>query len=358
MHVIREGRELVNFCSNDYLGLSCHPRVIQAACAAAMEFGIGDRASPLLCGYSELHEALEEDLARLKGTETALVFSTGYSANLGTLSALGGPDAVFLSDKLNHASLIDACRLSGSRIAVYRHRDANHLEELLRQAREQRKWIVTETVFSMDGDLAALRDLVELKYRYGASLFVDEAHATLVLGERGGGLVEKESLQEAVDLQGGTLSKAFGSSGGFVACSKLWRSYLVNRARTYIYSTALPIPAVAAAREALKIYQEDRNLAEQLGSNVERFRKLVYSPEAGPALGAKGVPICPVILGTERRALEAASALCERGFLVLAIRPPTVPEASSRLRISLSRAHTPEELEALAEGLNGILSSS
>ena len=341
-----DGRETVLFSSNDYLGLSQHPRVREATAQAALERGMGNRGSALICGYSDWHRALEDELADLKAAEDALLFPTGFAANLGLLSALASPETVFFSDALNHASIIDGCRLSRCPVRIYRHGDVDHLESLLRAESATRKVIVSDSLFSMDGDVAPLKELAELKVRFGAQLVLDEAHATLILGKRGGGLAEAVGVQEVVDFQVGTLSKAVGALGGFVACSSKHRSWLLNTARSFIFSTALPAPVVAAARMALEVHRHDPGLQARLWERIEQL---------GLAMGCElQGPIAPVLLGAEQRALDASRALMERGFHVNPIRPPTVPEGTSRLRIALCSEHLPSDIESLCFELGSL----
>jgi 8-amino-7-oxononanoate synthase len=347
------GRPVVVFASNDYLGLSAHPAVRAAAAATASEAGMGPRAAPLICGYGEEHAALEAELAALAATEAALLFANGWAANTGLLGALGGPDLALFSDELNHASIIDGCALAarrGAEVHVYRHADLQHLEELLARCRRRRRLIVSDAVFSMDGDLAPLPGLVALKERHDALLAVDEAHATLVLGPRGGGAAEAMGLAGRVDFHVGTLSKAVGALGGFVACSAPLRSQLLNVARPFVYSTALPLPVVAAARAALRVRQNEPQLVERLFAHTRRL---------AAALGAAATtPILALRLGAEHAALAAAEALLGRGLWVPAIRPPTVPAGTARLRVTLSAAHETADVDRLAAALEELGLSS
>ena len=337
------GRRVRVFSSNDYLGLSAHPEVREAAARAAREEGMGTRGASLICGYTEAHEALEAALAALKGAEAALLFPTGFMANLAAISAVADRETEVFSDELNHASIVDGCRLSRARVSVYRHGDVDHLESLVRASTAARRVVATDTVFSMEGDLAPLADLVELRRRYGLVLVADEAHATLVLGPRGGGLSEALGISGEIDLQVGTLSKAAGALGGFVASSERMKRLLVNTARPYIFTTALPLPVVAAARAALRVAAEDGSIRERLWARVA---------DLGRGLGlALATPIAPVVVGDEARAVAASRALLERGFHVTAIRPPTVPPGGSRLRITVSAAHTAADVADLVSAL-------
>lgn len=339
--VVFEGRELVLFSSNDYLGLSQHPDVRAAAARAALERGMGTRGSALICGYTDQHQALEAELAALKGAESALLFPTGFQANLGVLSAIGTEGEIF-SDALNHASIIDGCRLARAVVRVYPHNDLDALASLLEASTARRKVIVTDGLFSMDGDVARLQDLVVLKNRHGAHLVVDEAHSTLLYGPTGAGLAEAAGVADQIDFQIGTLSKAIGAQGGFVACSATRRSWLLNVARSYIFSTALPAPVVAAARAALQT-ASDGVLRAQLWQRVAQL---------STALNRSLVsPIVPILLYHEDAAVAASHALLEAGFHVTPIRPPTVPPGTCRLRVALSAAHSPADIDALALAL-------
>ncbi|WP_435009943.1 8-amino-7-oxononanoate synthase [Tundrisphaera lichenicola] len=353
-HVDRQGRSLVNFASNDYLGLASDPRVIEAATLAASRFGWGAGASPLVSGWREPHEALVEALSRFEGSEAVALFPSGYAANLGTIAALvGSGDAVY-SDRLNHASLIDGARLSGARLRVYPHNDSNRLESILGRdrGRFRRSLIATDGVFSMDGDLAPLGDLADLAGRFGAMFLVDEAHGTGVYGAEGRGSCEALGVEGRVDLKVGTLSKALGSAGGFVAGSSRLIGWLVNHARTMIYSTNMPPPVASAALRALEIAREETWRRTRVLDLAKRLRGAV--PGAG-----RGGPIVPVVLGDPARAVEMANWLLERGLMIPAIRPPTVPEGTARLRVSLTAAHDGDDLDRLLDafGEAGLISA-
>lgn len=340
------GRELLNFSSNDYLALAADPRLARAAARAARRFGCGAGASPLVSGHLPPLRSLESALARWEGTEAALVFGSGFAANLGLVSSLASrADAVF-SDELNHASIVDGCRLARAAVHVYRHRDANHLAELLRREgpKARRRLIVSDTVFSMDGDLAPLPDLYDLAGRHDCLLLLDEAHATGVLGETGRGATElfppPATLAADAVIKVGTLSKALGAQGGFVCGSKRLVAWLVNHARPYIFSTALAPPAAAAARTAVGLVQAEPERRRHLLALAALLRT---------RLGLEGWgAIVPVVVGAARAALRLSRLLEARGLLVPAIRPPSVPEGTARLRISLTAGHTVEEVERLA----------
>jgi 8-amino-7-oxononanoate synthase len=341
-------KTLHNFASNDYLGLAAHPEVIAAALEATREFGAGAGASRRVTGTQTPHRHLGEKLAAFKNTAAALVFANGYAASTGALPALATKNDVVLLDKLSHACLVDGARLSGTTLRPFHHNDTEHLEHHLRWAREKypqaRVFIVTESVFSMDGDLAPLREIVELKDKYGAILLLDEAHATGVLGRGGRGLAEQLGLSGRIEVQMGTLGKALGSSGGYIAGSRDLIDFLINRARSFIFSTAAPASTAAAASAALEICtgpEGDRRRA--------KLRELAALFDPAPRAA-----IHPVIIGTEENALRASEQMARLGFHVPAIRPPTVPQGTSRLRASLSAAHDPEAVRTLAAALRAV----
>jgi 8-amino-7-oxononanoate synthase len=342
------GETLINFSSNDYLGLATSPTLRTAAIAALERQGVGTGASRVVVGDTSAHQRLEARLAAFERSEAVLLFNTGFAANTGTIPALvGSGDAVF-SDALNHASLVDGCRLSRARIIVYPHADAEALARALAETPARRKLVVTDTVFSMDGDVAPLRELLAACREHGAALMVDEAHATGVLGVRGAGLCEELGLEAGVDLRVGTLSKALGCLGGYVATSRAVADLLLNRARPFVFSTSLPAALCAAAEAAVEEVEKDEHLRARLWRNIRRFAKGLR------ALGLPAEPrsaIFPVILGEPAAAVDAARRCRERGLLVKAIRPPTVPEGTSRLRFCLSAAHTEGQLDLALEVL-------
>lgn len=346
-----DGRPVVLFSGNDYLGLSAHPDVREALTEAADRVGSGPRGSPLVCGFTDRHRELEREIAALKGSEDALLFPTGFAANLAALGALAGSeDTTIFSDALNHASIVDGCRLArqrGADLEVYPHLDVETLDRLLEASDAERKLVVTESLFSVDGDRAPLERLVEVKDRHGALLVVDEAHATLVFGETGGGLAEELGVAGRIEVQIGTLSKAAGALGGFAATSGRIRRWLLNRGRSLVFSTAPPLPVVEAARRAIRIGREDDSLRRRLWNGVARL---------GDRLGRElRSPIVPVVLGDEEAALRADRTLLEHGYHVVAIRPPTVPPGTARLRVTLSAAHRPSEIDGLASALRPFL---
>jgi 8-amino-7-oxononanoate synthase len=341
-------RGAVNFCSNDYLGLSAHPEVVQAFADAVMKYGVGSGASHLVTGHSAAHSMLEEAVAAFTGREKALVYSTGYMANMGVIGALADQKSAIVSDKLNHASLIDGCRLSGADVSRYRHADVDHASELLATiAPEVRtRLLVTDGVFSMDGDLAPLPELARVCRTANAWLVVDDAHALGVIGATGRGSCEHFGLSDDdVPVLIGTFGKAFGTFGAFVAGSADLIDFLVQKSRTYIYTTALP-PAVAAATfAALEVAQRDTWRRERVLAHARRVHGVMGLP------GSSVSPIVPIILKDEVRALTASRALEERGFLVSAIRPPTVPPGTSRLRVTLSASHEESQVDELISAL-------
>jgi 8-amino-7-oxononanoate synthase len=341
------GRILLNLSSNDYLGLSQEPRIIAAAREAAARWGVGAGASRLVVGHLALHEEVEARLAAFKGTEAAVIFSTGYMANLGVISALMGPSDTVLCDKLNHASIYDGIRLSGANLVRFPHRDMNRLEALLQKANPGRRLIVTDSVFSVDGDLAPLQEMVELKDRYGAMLMVDEAHATGVLGPQGAGLAAALGLTHRVEVHMGTSSKALGSLGGYVAGDRRLIDYLYNRARSFIYSTAMPPPVLGAIAGALDLVVREPDRRTYLLEQAEEFRG-VLAQGGFDTLGSE-TQIVPVLVGENARTLEMSARLRERGLMAVALRPPTVPPGRARVRFSLSAAHSREDLAAARE---------
>lgn len=357
IEVHRDGRQLLNFSSNDYLGLANHPALREAAMAEWERGGFGAGASRLICGTLSAHEELEAELADFKRTPAALSFSSGYAAALGTIPALCGSGDVVILDKLSHACLVDAAHLSGASIRVFHHNNLGKLESHLRWAREKypggRVMVVAESVYSMDGDLAPVAQIVELKDRFGAWLLLDEAHAVGVLGEEGRGLADREGVADRVEVQMGTLGKAFGSHGAYIAGSVALREFLINRARSFIFSTAQPAPVAAAAREALRICRsaEGGDLRASLRQNLTLL---------GEGLGLAETPsaIVPWIIGGESEAMQISAKLLDEGLLVPAIRYPTVAKGSARLRIAISAKHSAENIQKLSAALAEISPAS
>ncbi len=350
--VIWQGQQLVNAAANDYLGLARDARLAHAAARVQRSHGTGAGASPLITGWLPIHRALERDLARHESTDKCLLFPSGFAANLAAISALAGPDDLILSDSANHASLIDGCRLSHAQTLIYQHGMAEIADKELRQHRAsyKRAWIVTDSVFSMDGDTAPLADLARVAHRHDAGIIVDEAHATGVMGPDGRGL-SAELSPDAVPaglVRVGTLSKALGSQGGFVAADRSTIDWLVNQGRSYLFSTALAPGAAAAARMALKISEKepDRRLRVlALAARLRSFLQSIGRPVPGLS------PIIPVVAGNEHLAVEWSNHCRSHGFLVAAVRYPSVPRGLARLRISLSANHRDEDMSRLEEAL-------
>ncbi|MGC1275831.1 MAG: 8-amino-7-oxononanoate synthase [Planctomycetaceae bacterium] len=350
----RNGRSLLDFASNDYLGLASDPEVIAAAKAVLSEIGVGSGASALITGRSPWHAELERTLARFEGEEDAVLFPTGYAANIGTIAALVGSKDVVFCGRLNHASLIDGCRLSGAALRVFRTDRLDELKGRLASAAGfDRRWIVTDGVFGMDGVVAPLSELCDVADRFEAAVIVDEAHGTGVLGDFGRGACERCGVVDRVAVRIGTLSKSIGALGGFVAGPTVLTEYLRHHAKSQMYSTALPPVVCAAASAAIRLIDERRQSRERLAQTADHFRNRLR--EAGLFVpGDDGVPIVPVVLGAPERAVAAGVELDRRGFAVGVIRPPTVPRATARLRISLSSVHEEDDVDSLAESLIGL----
>jgi 8-amino-7-oxononanoate synthase len=349
--IVIAGTEVLNFSSNDYLDLAHHPALKAAATEAVVQWGCGAGASRLMSGHLQLHEDLENDLARFMETEAALVFGSGFLTNLGVLTALAGPKDTVFADHLNHASLIDGMRLSGAKWHRFRHKDMAHLESLLKksvsshkEADEGRRIIVSDSIFSMDGDVAPLKELESLARAYDALLVVDEAHAIGVMGTRGNGVcrsVPPSGVEP--DLIVGTLSKALGGYGGFVACSRSLKELLINRARSFIYSTALPPACLGAGRRAVAMVSESPQLGAALLARARQFHALLL--DAGFSMPPFESQILPIMIGDNERAVSFSRALRERGIIATAVRPPTVPKGTARLRLSVTLAHSAADLE-------------
>jgi 7-keto-8-aminopelargonate synthetase-like enzyme len=377
------GQALLNFSSNDYLGLAAEPSLKTAARQAVGRYGAGAGASRLVCGSLAPHHQLDEALAAFKGAEAALSFSTGYAAALGTIGALAGKGDIVILDKLVHACIVDAARLSGAKLRVFDHNDTGGLEKILQWAEERRPGsegrrpeaegpgfgiegascpaassrpqtlVVTESIFSMAGDQAPLRQLVALKERYGAWLMVDEAHATGLYGLNGRGLAEEQGVSHRIEVQMGTLGKALGASGGYICGSKTLIDYLVNRARSFIFSTAPAPAAVAAATAAIRFVQSGagRRRRDLLWQRVSEVRSFLANQDRWPCPSSPPCAIIPLMAGSEERALRAAAALRSRGIFIPAIRYPTVARGQARLRLTLTAAHTSADVEQLLDAL-------
>lgn len=349
-HAMVDGRELVNFCSNDYLGLARDPRLVAAMATAAARYGVGSGASHLVTGHTREHHRLEEELAAFTGREAALLFSTGYMANVGVVTAMAGRGELIVQDRLNHASLIDGALLSGARLSRYAHLSVDEAARRLEGGEERGRLLATDGVFSMDGDIAPVAQLAQLARRRNAWLLVDDAHGLGVVGPDGGGVVAAAGLGQAeVPLLVGTLGKAFGCFGAFVAGERDLIDFILQRARSYIYTTALPPAVAAAARASLAIAREEGWRRERLAALVQRFRDGAMS--LGLALAPSSTPIQPILIGDAARCLAASQALGAAGYWVAAIRAPTVPQGSERLRVTLSAAHSDAEVDGLLEAL-------
>jgi 8-amino-7-oxononanoate synthase len=351
--VLLDGKPVLLLCSNNYLGLADHPRVREAAAEAAMRWGVGAGASRLVSGNMTVHRRLEEQLAEFKGREACVLFGSGYLANAGIVQALAREGDVVLSDSLNHASIVDGCRLAKARTFVYDHCDMDHLEWGLREAAGRASLIVTDGVFSMDGDIAPLPEIVELARQYDARVMVDEAHSTGALGPGGRGSVAAAALEDEVDVIVGTLGKALGSYGAYVCCDSAMAEYLVNSARTLIFSTALPPPAVAGAMAALEIVRSEPQRVDKLRRNSELLRSALE--EQGLDTGESETQIVPLVIGDPGLTVDACERALGRGVFAQAIRPPTVPDGSSRLRLAVMASHRSAELRQAAEVLSAIV---
>ncbi len=339
-----DGRTMLMLASNNYLGLAAHPELKRAATDAIARYGVGAGASRLIAGSIDpLHE-LEREIASLKGVEAALVFGSGYLANIGTIAAVAGPGDVILSDELNHASLIDGCRLSRAQVRVYRHRDVDHLAGLLAAEKAaRRRLVVTDSVFSMDGDVAPLAEIVDLAQTHRAAVMIDEAHGVGVIGLKGAGLAAKLGLERKVDIHIGTLSKALGSYGAYVAGSRMLIDFLLNRARSFIYSTGLAPAMAAAATAAIRLIRSTPEIITHLWDNAAYLRAGLE--RQGFKLAPTETPILPVMVGESSDAIRLAEGLLKRGVYVIAIRPPTVPAGTARLRVTPTAAHSRADLD-------------
>ncbi|WP_197585800.1 8-amino-7-oxononanoate synthase [Thermosulfidibacter takaii] len=342
------GKPVVLMCSNNYLGLANHPRLIQVAREAMEKYGFGSVASRLVSGNMSIHEEFERLIAEFKGTERGLLFNSGYVANIGVISTIcDSAEDLVISDKLNHASIIDGLMLSRANFATFRHSDLEHLEKILKTRKARRKLIVVDGVFSMDGDIAPLRDIVELAERYEAFVMVDDAHATGVIGETGRGSVEYWDLYGRIDIQMGTLGKALGGFGAFVCGNGVLIEYLINKCRPFIYTTALPVPVVAAAIASVKLLMDDPSMVKILRKNVQYFVNRLK--RIGFDVKDQGTAIVPIVIGDEAKCLAMSKRLFELGVYVAAIRPPTVPRGTSRLRVTLMATHTRDHLDKALE---------
>lgn len=351
VEVVVDGQKLINFCSNDYLGLANHPEVIEAYKKASDQYGVGSGSAHLICGHSQVHHQLEQELAEFTGRDRVLLFSTGYMANLGAISALLGRGDTVFEDRLNHASLLDGGLLSGAQFKRYRHVDIEHLQARLKSSQSKNKLVVSDGVFSMDGDLAPVKALAKVTKEQGAWLMIDDAHGLGVIGDQGRGLVAQQQLeQNDVPILVGTLGKAFGTFGAFVAGSEDLIELLIQKARSYIYTTALPPAIAAATRASLKLVIAEQWRRDHLTDLVQQFQQGVS--QLGLQLMPSLTAIQPILIGESERASEMSNNLLAQGFLVSAIRPPTVPNGSARLRITFSAEHTPEHVQRLLLALD------
>lgn len=345
-----DGKSCLSFCSNDYLGLANHPKIRAATCQTINEFGVGSGASQLVSGYTSVHASLEQALADFLNFERVLLFSSGFLANLGVIAALATRDTVVLEDRLNHASLVDAARYAGAKLQRYRHRDAFHAAELLSAADDKRSLIATDGVFSMEGTESPLTELHALKQKFNTLLVVDDAHGIGVLGAQGKGTLEQQGMSsQQVDVLVGTFGKAFGSSGAFVACSNETAEYLLQKSRTLIYTTALPACLAAAAQASLDIIKFEPRRRERLHNNIHYFRNALM--DTSLTLQDSLSPIQTIIIGDNEKTLHMSEQLIQRGILIIAIRPPTVPANSARLRITLCSEHTLQQIDQLVSTL-------
>lgn len=347
------GKELINFCSNDYLGLSQHPKIKERIIEIVRDFGVGSGASRLICGNTYIHELLEQKIANFKKREAAIVFPTGYLANIGAITSLVDENDTIIIDRLDHASIVDACRLSKAKLQVYKHKDMTALEAILRKSpKYRRRLIVTDAVFSMDGDIAPIKEIVELGKKYDAITMADYAHATGVIG-----------IEGEVDVAMGTLSKAIGSLGGFVAGSFELIDYLRNKARSFIYTTALPPAVCAASIAAFEVIEEEPELTRNLRMNsrflraeISRINSTYFKNGTETlVLGSMETPIFPFIIGDAEKTMKISQQLFEKGILASGIRPPTVPQGESRLRITVTAQHTKEDINCLASLLQELI---
>jgi len=346
-HVEVDGKVYLSFCSNNYLGLANNPLIKQAAIDAINRYGWGAGASRLVSGSMTLHQELEKKIAKFKGTEAALLFPTGYMANIGAICALVSKEDIVTGDKLNHASIIDGCRQSGAAFRIYPHKDLNQLESLLqRSSSYRRRLVITDSLFSMDGDIAPLQEIVDLVKKYDAILMVDDAHAIGIFGKNGRGMAEYFNLERKIDIIMGSLSKAIGGIGGFIAGSKNLIEFLKNKARSFIYTTALPPAACAASIAGLTLIQEDKSLVNKLWENINHLRTRLSGFQNNITVES---PVVSVIVGSSGDALDLSKKLYQKGVLIPAIRPPTVPHGTSRLRISLMATHTKDDINKLID---------
>ena len=349
--IVGSADELLDFSSNDYLALSEHPEVIAASRKYLEEFGAGAGAARLMSGDLEINHQLEKEIAQFKAKEAALIFGSGYLANIGVIPALVGRGDLLVTDRLSHASIYDGCLLSGAKVIRFRHNDITHLQQILQEKRSQynRVLVVVESIYSMDGDRCPLKDLIDLKKHSGFLLMVDEAHATGIYGSHGGGIIEEEGVSDGVDVAMGTFGKGLGSYGAYVAASKQMVDYLVNKARSFIYATGLPPAVIGATLAALHLVQTEPELRRELHEKVAFFKKQLRKNGLQDDLGPS--QIIPVMVGDSTKALALSEELRSHRIFVRAVRPPTVPENTARLRFSITRFHQEEDLKSCARQL-------
>jgi len=342
--LIVDGKDVLNFCSNNYLGLANHPKIVQAAKDATKKYGVGPAAVRSIAGTTDLHVQLEERLAKFKGAEDVITFQSGFTANLGTISALVGKEDVIFSDRLNHASIIDGCRLSGAKIIAYEHNDPGALEDAIKEhaSNYRRALIITDGVFSMDGDIAPLPDLVEVARKYDILIMVDDAHGEGVLGKGGRGIVDHFGLHGKVDIEVGTMSKAFGVVGGIVAGEKVIIEWLRQRGRPFLFSSAVTAPDAAACLAAVDLLEESTTLVDKLWANAKYFKEEMK--KLGFDTGVSETPITPVMLGEAPLAQQFSRELFENGVFAMAIGFPTVAKGKARIRVMISAAHDNDDL--------------
>lgn len=348
-----DSKKYISFSSNNYLGLSNHPLVKSESIKALEKYGIGTGASRLISGNFRIHELLEEKIASFKKKPASIVFSTGYMANIGTISSIVDNEDVVIIDRFNHASIIDGCRLSSAKLFVYKHNDMNSLSDILKRCSKfKKKLIVTDTVFSMDGDVAPLKKIVKLSLKYDCILMIDEAHALGVFGKNGRGVAEFLNVEDKIDISMGTLSKAVGCLGAYIAGNLNLIDYLRNKARSFIYTTSLPSGIIAGCLASLDIIIKEPELRKRLWGNVKYVRDGIKNLGLNTLNSTS--QIIPIIIGDEEKTIKISKTLFDRGLFIVAIRPPTIPKGTSRLRISISSAHTKEHLDKLLETLKCI----
>ena len=342
--IVVDGKDVLNFCSNNYLGLANHPKLVAAAKEATKNYGVGPAAVRSIAGTTDLHVQLEQRLAKFKGAEDVITFQSGFTANLGTISALVGKEDVIFSDRLNHASIIDGCRLSGAKIVAYEHNDAGALEDAIKQHASsfRRGLIITDGVFSMDGDIAPLPDLVEVANKYNILFMVDDAHGEGVLGKGGRGIVDHFGLHGKVDIEVGTMSKAFGVVGGMVAGDKVIIEWLRQRGRPFLFSSAVTAPDAAACLAAVDLLEESTELVDKLWDNAKYFK--AEMKKLGFDTGVSETPITPVMLGEAPLAQQFSRELFEEGVFAMAIGFPTVAKGKARIRVMISASHDRDDL--------------